>query len=212
VLSLLPLFSVGYRRMMSNRASAKRSRQRRQERLDELEIVSAKLQVENSAVQRRLVEANERIRKFQHENESLQSELRMLKSMVEAKGMGGAHQIHKLLPPGGGRGEAGDEPGQLRAARQHNGAPVVRAAVVRAGGVRPVPRAAEAEAGGRGGEPHEEPEDGRRAQRFAFPLPALPPAPAAAAEPCHPVSNMTSTSTNGDDSPLGCPRCPGCCG
>ncbi|CAI5470061.1 unnamed protein product [Closterium sp. Yama58-4] len=38
-----------YKRMMSNRASAKRSRQRRQVRLEELEIQSAKLKMENAA-------------------------------------------------------------------------------------------------------------------------------------------------------------------
>ncbi|CAI5930856.1 unnamed protein product [Closterium sp. NIES-65] len=46
-----------HKRMMSNRASAKRSRQRKQERLEELEIQSAKLRVENAAVTRRLNEA-----------------------------------------------------------------------------------------------------------------------------------------------------------
>lgn len=72
-----------YKRMMSNRASAKRSRQRRQVRLDELEIQSAKLRVENAAVQRKLNEANEQIQKYQSQNETLQKELAKLRADLE---------------------------------------------------------------------------------------------------------------------------------
>lgn len=72
-----------YKRMMSNRASAKRSRQRRQVRLDELEIQSAKLRVENAAVQRKLNEANEQIQKYQQQNEALQEELLKLRSELK---------------------------------------------------------------------------------------------------------------------------------
>eukprot|EP00475_Leptophrys_vorax_P003844 TRINITY_DN12245_c0_g1_i1.p1 TRINITY_DN12245_c0_g1~~TRINITY_DN12245_c0_g1_i1.p1 ORF type:complete len:430 (-),score=47.16 TRINITY_DN12245_c0_g1_i1:165-1454(-) len=68
-----------YKRMMSNRASAKRSRQRRQCRLEELEIQSAKLKMENSAVQRRLTEAKDQIRRFQEQNTNLERELKRLR-------------------------------------------------------------------------------------------------------------------------------------
>ncbi|CAI5972681.1 unnamed protein product [Closterium sp. NIES-65] len=72
-----------YKRMMSNRASAKRSRQRRQVRLEELEIQSAKLKMENAAVQRRLTEATDKIRRFQEQNSNLERELKRLRKELD---------------------------------------------------------------------------------------------------------------------------------
>ncbi|CAI5529000.1 unnamed protein product [Closterium sp. Naga37s-1] len=71
-----------HKRMMSNRASAKRSRQRKQERLEELEIQSAKLRVENAAVTRRLNEASDHIRQYQESNDRLQNELKRLRDAL----------------------------------------------------------------------------------------------------------------------------------
>ncbi|CAI5482753.1 unnamed protein product [Closterium sp. Yama58-4] len=68
---------------MSNRASAKRSRQRRQVRLEELEIQSAKLKMENAAVQRRLTEATDKIRRFQEQNANLERELKRLRKELD---------------------------------------------------------------------------------------------------------------------------------
>ncbi|CAI5531622.1 unnamed protein product [Closterium sp. Naga37s-1] len=68
---------------MSNRASAKRSRQRRQVRLEELEIQSAKLKMENAAVQRRLTEATDKIRRFQEQNSNLERELKRLRKELD---------------------------------------------------------------------------------------------------------------------------------
>ncbi|CAI5489998.1 unnamed protein product [Closterium sp. Naga37s-1] len=58
--------------MMSNRASAKRSRKRRQERLEELEVLSASLHVDNASAQRRLNEAQDTIRRLQRCQQALQ--------------------------------------------------------------------------------------------------------------------------------------------
>ncbi|GJP44920.1 hypothetical protein CLOM_g4320 [Closterium sp. NIES-68] len=80
-----------YKRMMSNRASAKRSRQRRQVRLEELEIQSAKLKMENAAVQRRLTEATDKIRRFQDQNASLERELKRLRRELDDCTGGGSH-------------------------------------------------------------------------------------------------------------------------
>ncbi|CAI5942262.1 unnamed protein product [Closterium sp. NIES-65] len=60
------------KRMMSNRASAKRSRKRRQERLEELEVLSASLHVDNASAQRRLNEAQDTIRRLQRCQQALQ--------------------------------------------------------------------------------------------------------------------------------------------
>ncbi|CAI5537424.1 unnamed protein product [Closterium sp. Naga37s-1] len=60
------------KRMMSNRASAKRSRKRRQERLEELEVLSASLHVDNASAQRRLNEAQDTIRRLQRSQQALQ--------------------------------------------------------------------------------------------------------------------------------------------
>ncbi|CAI5508796.1 unnamed protein product [Closterium sp. Naga37s-1] len=76
-----------HKRMMSNRASAKRSRQRKQERLEELEIQSAKLRVENAAVTRRLNEASEHIRQYQESNDRLQNELKRLRDALARAGV-----------------------------------------------------------------------------------------------------------------------------
>ncbi|CAI5485500.1 unnamed protein product [Closterium sp. Naga37s-1] len=71
----------------SNRASAKRSRQQKQERLEELEIQSAKLRVENAAVMRRLNEASEHIRQYQESNDRLQNELKRLRDALARAGV-----------------------------------------------------------------------------------------------------------------------------
>eukprot|EP00475_Leptophrys_vorax_P041089 TRINITY_DN7720_c0_g1_i1.p1 TRINITY_DN7720_c0_g1~~TRINITY_DN7720_c0_g1_i1.p1 ORF type:complete len:312 (-),score=-3.47 TRINITY_DN7720_c0_g1_i1:134-1069(-) len=84
---LVDLDPKKYKRMMSNRASAKRSRQRKQERLEELEIQSAKLRVENAAVTRRLNEATEHIRHFQESNERLHDELKRLRDALARAGV-----------------------------------------------------------------------------------------------------------------------------
>lgn len=71
------------KRMLSNRASAKRSRQRRQERLDELEIQSAKLHVEHASMTRKLKDALEASRRYQDENSRLKREIDLLKSQLD---------------------------------------------------------------------------------------------------------------------------------
>lgn len=76
-----------YKRMMSNRASAKRSRQRKQTRLEELEIQSAKLRVENAAVTRRLKEATDQIRHFHESNERMQAEVTRLRETLQRAGV-----------------------------------------------------------------------------------------------------------------------------
>lgn len=68
------------RRMLSNRASAKRSRQRRQERLGELEIQTAKLRVENAALSRQYTEAMDQVKVVQKENASLKEELESVRA------------------------------------------------------------------------------------------------------------------------------------
>eukprot|EP00897_Mesotaenium_endlicherianum_P007014 jgi/Mesen1/6340/ME000328S05623 len=70
------------RRMLSNRASAKRSRQRRQERLHELEILNAQSHVENAAVTRKLNEALETARKTSEENQRLKQQVASLQAQI----------------------------------------------------------------------------------------------------------------------------------
>eukprot|EP00245_Coleochaete_scutata_P004356 TRINITY_DN167_c0_g1_i1.p1 TRINITY_DN167_c0_g1~~TRINITY_DN167_c0_g1_i1.p1 ORF type:complete len:552 (+),score=127.53 TRINITY_DN167_c0_g1_i1:175-1830(+) len=78
------------KRMLSNRASAKRSRQRRQERLDVLEMQSAKLRVENAQLVRKQNESDNQLKKFAEENARLRAEVEELWALLES---------HKLTPP-----------------------------------------------------------------------------------------------------------------
>lgn len=72
--------------MLSNRASAKRSRQRRQERLGELEIQTAQLRVENSTLSRKYNDAMDQVQKYKKENTSLREELEATKAeLLELK-------------------------------------------------------------------------------------------------------------------------------
>ncbi|BBM97176.1 protein MpBZIP15 [Marchantia polymorpha subsp. ruderalis] len=63
------------KRMLSNRASAQRSRQRRQERLDTLEVLVAQLRVENAALTRKANSAVATAKKLEHENKVLRERL-----------------------------------------------------------------------------------------------------------------------------------------
>lgn len=79
------------RRMLSNRASAKRSRQRRQERLGELEIQTAKLRVENTTITRKYHEAIDQARRYQDENQKLRMDLENIRSQLETMKTGARH-------------------------------------------------------------------------------------------------------------------------
>eukprot|EP00270_Netrium_digitus_P008011 TRINITY_DN2368_c0_g1_i2.p1 TRINITY_DN2368_c0_g1~~TRINITY_DN2368_c0_g1_i2.p1 ORF type:complete len:543 (-),score=195.30 TRINITY_DN2368_c0_g1_i2:398-2026(-) len=89
------------KRMISNRASAKRSRQRRQERLEELEMTSAKLRVEHAAAVRKLKDAQEQLQKYAADNmrllqqlQELQGELGQRKNVkMEMEGCSGASMM-----------------------------------------------------------------------------------------------------------------------
>lgn len=59
------------KRKMSNRASAKRSRQRRQDLLEKLELDAATLRVQNASLMRKLGEAENKARKLKSELDSL---------------------------------------------------------------------------------------------------------------------------------------------
>lgn len=63
------------RRLLSNRASAKRSRERKQGRLQELEIFSAKLRVEHAEMQRRFSEVRAQLAACEKENQKLREEI-----------------------------------------------------------------------------------------------------------------------------------------
>ncbi|KAG6549869.1 hypothetical protein Mapa_008851 [Marchantia paleacea] len=63
------------KRMLSNRASAQRSRQRRQERLDTLEVLVAQLRVENAALTRKANNAVATAKKLEDENKVLRERL-----------------------------------------------------------------------------------------------------------------------------------------
>ncbi|KAG0586110.1 hypothetical protein KC19_2G064900 [Ceratodon purpureus] len=71
------------RRMTSNRASAQRSRQRRQGRLDELEILTAQLRLENATLARRAKFAEELAKKFQTETNVTATKVEELKQELE---------------------------------------------------------------------------------------------------------------------------------
>jgi hypothetical protein len=72
------------RRMSSNRASAQRSRQRKQERLDELEILTAQLRLENATLSRRSKMAEHLAMKIELEKNELAKKLEELKKELEA--------------------------------------------------------------------------------------------------------------------------------
>lgn len=66
-----PIDEKRKRRMLSNRASAQRSRQRRQERLDQLEVLTAQLRVENSTLHKKVSVAIQVAKKFEDHNTNL---------------------------------------------------------------------------------------------------------------------------------------------
>ncbi|KAG0568580.1 hypothetical protein KC19_6G030600 [Ceratodon purpureus] len=72
------------RRMSSNRASAQRSRQRKQERLDELEILTAQLRLENATLARRSKIAEQLAKRIQVEKNALAKQVEELKKELEA--------------------------------------------------------------------------------------------------------------------------------
>ncbi|CAI5956722.1 unnamed protein product [Closterium sp. NIES-64] len=76
------------RRMHSNRQSAKRSRLRRQQLLEKLEMDAAKLRVEHSALCRREAEATERAAELQQQQVKLQQERDAVLARVKERGSG----------------------------------------------------------------------------------------------------------------------------
>lgn len=87
---------IGFR-LVSNRASAKRSRQRKHDRLQELELLAAKLRVEQAETQRRLAEAQSKLQRYARENAALKHELAHARGDSEGlqEVTGGAHsQAH----------------------------------------------------------------------------------------------------------------------
>ncbi|KAG0612436.1 hypothetical protein M758_6G027500 [Ceratodon purpureus] len=70
--------------MSSNRASAQRSRQRKQERLDELEILTAQLRLENATLARRSKIAEQLAKRIQVEKNALAKQVEELKKELEA--------------------------------------------------------------------------------------------------------------------------------
>ncbi|CAI5993576.1 unnamed protein product [Closterium sp. NIES-65] len=75
-------------RMHSNRQSAKRSRLRRQQLLEKLEMDAAKLRVEHSALCRREAEATERAAELQQQQVKLQQERDAVLARVKERGSG----------------------------------------------------------------------------------------------------------------------------
>lgn len=73
--------------MQSNRASAKRSRQRRQARLEELDKSTAQLQEENSAMCQKLEQAQQQIQQLQEKNHSLMGEVSVLRKMLDVNAL-----------------------------------------------------------------------------------------------------------------------------
>ncbi|XP_024399812.1 uncharacterized protein [Physcomitrium patens] len=72
------------RRMSSNRASAQRSRQRKQKRLDELEILTAQLRLENATLSRRSKIAEQLAKNLKNEKNELAIKFEKLKKELEA--------------------------------------------------------------------------------------------------------------------------------
>lgn len=87
-----PLDLKRKKRMLSNRASAQRSRQRRQERLDQLEVLTAQLRVQNSTLQKKLSAAIQLAKKFEDQNKSLVRKADRLNKEVE-----GSKRARKLV-------------------------------------------------------------------------------------------------------------------
>ncbi|GBG61875.1 hypothetical protein CBR_g23827 [Chara braunii] len=73
------------KRMLSNRASAKRSRQRRMQRLEELESQADDLRVENATLVRKNSHATEKLADYLEENQRLQSEIVALRQELEKR-------------------------------------------------------------------------------------------------------------------------------
>lgn len=71
------------RRMSSNRASAQRSRQRKQERLDELEILTAQLRLENATLSRRSKMAEQLAKRVTLDKNELAKKVEELKKQLE---------------------------------------------------------------------------------------------------------------------------------
>eukprot|EP00958_Prasinococcus_capsulatus_P016797 scaffold1882_cov384-Prasinococcus_capsulatus_cf.AAC.16 len=76
-----------YRRMLSNRESARRSRQRRLEMLTELEEEASRLQSQSEELKRQLDTANERCGRAAAENRALRAELLQLRSRLKDAGV-----------------------------------------------------------------------------------------------------------------------------
>ncbi|GJP79722.1 hypothetical protein CLOP_g9920 [Closterium sp. NIES-67] len=96
------------KRMMSNRASAKRSRKRRQERLEELEVLSASLQVDNASAQRRLHEAQDTIRRLQRCQQALQRSVAHAHAQLSAAAAAAAAASPAGAAAGAAQSEGGD--------------------------------------------------------------------------------------------------------
>ncbi|CAI5522268.1 unnamed protein product [Closterium sp. Naga37s-1] len=72
-----------HKRIVSNRASAKRSRQRRQQRLEELEVMAAHLQVDGADARKGLADATARLAVLQHENKNLLEQVAELQRLMQ---------------------------------------------------------------------------------------------------------------------------------
>lgn len=71
------------RRMSSNRASAQRSRQRKQERLDELEILTAQLRLENATLSRKSKMAEQLAKRITLDRNELAKKVEELRKQLE---------------------------------------------------------------------------------------------------------------------------------
>jgi hypothetical protein len=81
--------------MLSNRASAQRSRQRRQDRLDQLEVLTAQLRVENASLLRKSNLAVQLARKFEGENKKLQEKANYLSKEILAARKPATPKLHE---------------------------------------------------------------------------------------------------------------------
>ncbi|XP_024399762.1 uncharacterized protein [Physcomitrium patens] len=92
------------RRMSSNRASAQRSRLRKQGRLDELEILTAQLRLENSTLSRKSILAEQLVKKYQVEKSDLAKKVEELRKELEqarqARAQGSPYYGTGTLPNG----------------------------------------------------------------------------------------------------------------
>mmetsp|Transcript_4394 Transcript_4394/g.15758 ORF Transcript_4394/g.15758 Transcript_4394/m.15758 type:complete len:442 (+) Transcript_4394:344-1669(+) len=94
-----------YRRMLSNRESARRSRQRRLEMLTELEEEASRLQSQSEELKRQLDTANERCGRAAAENRALRAELLQLRSRLKDAGV-----TKGLSEPNDAKVPTGDHP------------------------------------------------------------------------------------------------------